>query len=550
MAPEQAENYRPVADFSPSLWGDQFIKYDSCPQVQKKYSNTVDVLKKEVKGMITAPGTKMVDTMELIDTIERLGVSYHFQDEIEQKLQQFFDLKTDYCNDGDDAYDLYTVALHFRLFRQHGYRISCDIFGRWVDGNGKFKEGLKSDGKGLLSLYEASYLRTRGETILDEALDFATASLKSIAPHLQSPLGKQVVHALVQPLHFGNPRIEARNFISIYEEYEGMNEALLRFAKLDYNLLQMLHKEELHQVSRWWKDLDLITKLPYARDRVVECFFWAVGVYHEPQYSRARVMLTKTIVMTSIIDDTYDAYGTIEELDIFTEAIERWNVEETKRLPEYMKPLYKALLELYKQFEQELEKEGRSYVAYYAIESLKELVRSYRIEAKWFIQGYLPPYEEYLKNALITCTYCYHTTTSLLGVESAIKENFEWLSNKPKMLVAGLLICRLIDDIATYEIEKARGQVATGIESYMKDNGATKEEAMAKFFEIATDAWKDINEECLRPSLYNSRDVLMRILNLERIIDVTYKGNQDGYTQPEKVLKPHIIALFVDPVQI
>lgn len=69
--------------------------------------------------------------------------------------------------------------------------------------------------------------------------------------------------------------------------------------------------------------MQLVGKLPYARDRVVECFFWAMGVYHEPQYSRARVMLTKTIAMTSIIDDTYDAYGTIEELDIFTEAIER-----------------------------------------------------------------------------------------------------------------------------------------------------------------------------------------------------------------------------------
>ncbi|KAH6824295.1 hypothetical protein C2S53_011792 [Perilla frutescens var. hirtella] len=118
------------------------------------------------------------------------------------------------------------------------------------------------------------------------------------------------------------------------------------------------------------------------------------------------------------------------------------------------------------------------------------------------------------------------------------------------MLVAGLLICRLIDDIATYEIEKARGQVATGIESYMKDNGATKEEAMVKFVKNATDAWKDINEECLRPCLYNSRDVWMRILNLECIIHVAYKDNQDGYTQPEKVLKPHIIALFIDPVQI
>ncbi|KAK4388043.1 (-)-5-epieremophilene synthase STPS1 [Sesamum angolense] len=105
------------------------------------------------------------------------------------------------------------------------------------------------------------------------------------------------------------------------------------------------------------------------------------------------------------------------------------------------------------------------------------------------------------------------------GMERGSREEFEWLSQKPKMLVAGLTICRVIDDIATYEVEKERGQIATGIECYMKENRVTKEEAVNKFFEIATNAWKDINEECLRPSSC-SRDVLMRILNLERIIDV------------------------------
>ncbi|KAI3459621.1 hypothetical protein Pfo_016284 [Paulownia fortunei] len=514
--------------------------------VMQEYTKATEVFRNEVRSMLTATGSKMVDALNLIDTLERLGISYHFENEIEEKLEQFFNLNTNY---EDETYDLYTVALHFRVFRQHGHRISSDIFSKFKDDDGKFQEALKSDAKGLLSLYEAAHLRIHGEDILEDGLAFATANLKSMAPNLGSPLRKQVVHSLVQPLHLGNPRIEARTFISIYEEDDQKNETLLRFAKLDYNLLQMLHKEELHEVSRWWKELDLVSKLPYARDRVVECFFWAMGVYHEPQYSRARVMLTKTIAMTSIIDDTYDAYGVIEELDIFTEAIERWDIRQLDRLPDYIKPFYEALLELYVQFEEELASEGRSYAVYYAKEALKELVRSYHVEAKWFIEGYLPPFSEYLDNALITCTYCYHTTTSLLGTKSATEEEFKWLSQKPKMLVAGLTICRVIDDIATYEVEKERGQIATGIECYMMENGVTKEEAVNKFFEIATNAWKDINEECLRPSSY-SRDVLMRILNLERIIDVTYKNNEDGYTQPEKVLKPHIIALFVDPIKI
>lgn len=75
---------------------------------------------------------------------------------------------------------------------------------------------------------------------------------------------------------------------------------------------------------RWWKGLDFARRLPFARDRVVECFFWIVGVYFEPQYSLARKILTKVIAMTSIIDDIYDVYGTLEELELFTEAIDRF----------------------------------------------------------------------------------------------------------------------------------------------------------------------------------------------------------------------------------
>ncbi|CAA2980614.1 vetispiradiene synthase 2-like [Olea europaea subsp. europaea] len=496
--------------------------------------------------MLTVQGKDMVETMNLIDTLEHLGVSYHFEEEIDGLLERFFNLNSNYA---DEAYDLYTVALHFRLFRQHGYRISCDIFKKFIDENGKFKENIKSDTRGLLSLYEAAYLRVHGEDILEDAIAFTADNLKSMAPHLSSTIEKQVAHALMQSIHFGSPRVEAHNFITIYEEDEFKNELLLRFAKLDFNSLQMLHKQELYEVSRWWKELDLISKLPYARDRVVESYFWAIGVYHEPQYSAARIMLTKTIAMISIIDDTYDAYGTVEELEVFTEAIQRWDISEIERLPEYIKPFYSAFLNLYEELDKELSKKERSYAIYFVKAALKELARAYNVEAKWFIEGHLPPFSEYMNNALITCAYRCLTFVCLLGIKSVTKEDFEWLSNKPKILAASLIICRLIDDIATYKVEKERGQIATGIESYMVENGVTKEVVIDKFYKMATNAWKDVNEECLRPTS-SSREILMRFLNFDRNIDVIYKGNEDGYTQPEKVLKPHIIALFIDLFEV
>lgn len=95
------------------------------------------------------------------------------------------------------------------------------------------------------------------------------------------------------------------------------------------------------------------------------------------------------------------------------------------------------------------------------------------------------------------------------------------------------------------QIEKKRGQTTTGIECYMNEYGVTEEEAMKEFNTIAENAWKDINEEFVKENVV-SKEIIHRVVNLARLIDVVYKHNQDGYTHPEKVLKPHINGLLVD----
>jgi hypothetical protein len=85
----------------------------------------------------------------------------------------------------------------------------------------------------------------------------------------------------------------------------------------------------LNCICRWWKDLNFTRELPFIRDRVIECYFWILGVYFEPEYLLARRILTKVIAMTSVIDDIYDVYGTPEELELFTQAIERLKLIKT-----------------------------------------------------------------------------------------------------------------------------------------------------------------------------------------------------------------------------
>ena len=70
--------------------------------------------------------------------------------------------------------------------------------------------------------------------------------------------------------------------------------------------------------------MDFSRKLPFARDRVVECYFWPLGVFFEPQFAWGRRMLTKAIALLSVIDDIYDAYGTLTELELFTRVIQRF----------------------------------------------------------------------------------------------------------------------------------------------------------------------------------------------------------------------------------
>ncbi|XP_028060759.1 vetispiradiene synthase 2-like [Camellia sinensis] len=546
MVNGNAEPTRHLAKFPPSLWGDRFTSFTLDKLVIRMYGNEIEVLKEQVRSMVVAGGRKAAEQINLINVLERLGVSYHFEKEIEEQLEQLFAKFED-----NEDYDLFTIALHFRIFRQHGYKMSCDVFNKFRDNNGEFKETVSNDVLGMLSLYEATYLKIRGEGFLDEAHAFTIAQLESLVggPHLSPDLSEQVMHALKQSIHRGFPRLEAKHFISFYEKDASRNETLLRLAKLDFNQLQSSHREELGHISRWWKELDLISKVPYARDRAVECFFWSTCAYYEPQHSLGRAVLTKIMLLLSVTDDTYDAYGTYDELKLYTNAVQRWDVSAMDELPDYMKALYRALLNVYDEVERDLAKQGRAFGVHHSKEAFKEIVRSYEIEAEWFKEEYVASFEEYMKNALVTSTGRLHTTSCFMGLEAdvATTEAFEWILTKPKMVAASGAIGRLIDDVMSHDEEQERGHVATGLDCYMKQHGVSKQEAIVELYKMIENAWRDINEEMLKPTAISMK-LLIRVLNLSRISDVVYKY-VDGYTHPE-IIKDHVISLFEDPIPI
>ncbi|KAJ4821989.1 threalose-6-phosphate phosphatase [Turnera subulata] len=465
---------RRVAHFHPSIWGDRFL---SCPsesaEIDGKMEKKVEELKKEVKRMMVAAAGNKSQILNLIDLIQRLGVAYHFETEIDKALSEVL-LQTNYGGNEDD---LHIVSLQFRLLRQQGFNVSCDVFNNFMDGKGNLKQELTNDVQAILSLYEATHLRFHGEQILDELLEFTTKHLKAIASsHLSPTHSSQVSLALRHPIRKSLQRVYARQYLSIYEEDAWQDKVLLALAKLDFNRLQKLHLKELSGISRWWKDLDFAKKLPFARDRVVESYVWMVGVFFEPHYSLASKILCKVINIASIIDDIYDAYGTPKELPVLTEAIERWDIESMAMLPEYMKLCYGTLLDIYEEIERDLEKQGRSYLVHCAREEMKKLVRYYFKETEWLNKDYTPTMEEYLRIALPSCGFLMLVGTSFLGMGDIVtKDTFDWIAKEPKIIKAASIICRLMDDIAGHEFEQKRGHAASSVECYMKQYGEQRQ---------------------------------------------------------------------------
>jgi len=122
----------------------------------------------------------------------------------------------------------------------------ADVFNCFQDKEGNF---VAKDTKSLLSLYNAAYLRIPGEQVLDDAIIFTRGQLESVLDPLETTLADEVSLALQTPLFRRVRILETRNYIPIYEKEVARNQFILEFAKLNFNLLQLLYCLELKKVT-------------------------------------------------------------------------------------------------------------------------------------------------------------------------------------------------------------------------------------------------------------------------------------------------------------
>jgi hypothetical protein len=124
----------------------------------------------------------------------------------------------------------------------------ADVFVKFRDEKGNISS---DDVNTLITLYDAAHMRVHGEDILDSIITFNKSRLQSLIMETDlEPALREEVRVTLETTRFRRvERVEARRFISAYEKKAARDDTLLEFAKLDYNIVQVVYCNELKELT-------------------------------------------------------------------------------------------------------------------------------------------------------------------------------------------------------------------------------------------------------------------------------------------------------------
>nr|WNI01959.1 terpene synthase [Psidium guajava] len=420
-----------------------------------------------------------------------------------------------------------------------------------------FKDGRNTsngsnceDVEAMIELLEGSHLALEGENILDEAKAFSSGILRERVSSLHGQLSKRAIHALELPMHWRWFDIKWQ--IDLYEQQEDKQSNLLELAKLNFNTVQAAYQRDLIEISRWWRDLGLMEHVDFARDRPVECFWYALGLSQEPQFSTLRKSLTKVAIFIMVIDDAYDLYGSLEELECFTGAIIRWDSEPIQQLPECMKVCFRALHDVTYDIAYDIGKEEDWHrVLPHLTKAWADFCKALLTEAKWDRLGYTPSLEEYLSNASTSISVPLLMAHAYFFVGHMKLEDVADLLERNKDLIYNVsIIVRLCNDLRTSKAEIDRGDAPSSVVCYMREASVSEDVAQEHIKGLINRAWKSINAQCFgntdMPFLQPFVDVTV---NAARAAHMLYQFG-DGLGVQDGGIERQILSTVIEPLAL
>ncbi|KAI9076743.1 hypothetical protein K1719_041286 [Acacia pycnantha] len=460
-------------------------------------------LKNVKKILFVKARENSVDDLYMIDMIQRLGIEHHFEEEIQEAVQKHHLKLGTHSYDSSDHNDhkLSEVAFQFRLLRQQCCPIDTGVFKNFMDKKGRLKKKFWGNTEGLIELFEASQLSMDGEGDLDEIRNFTRHLLHTRMLRTNDPHEANVISdTLKYPNHKSLLKFTPRSILFPSSQIgKAWLSPLQKFSKIDTQIANSINLKEIYAVSKWWQDLD-------------------------PCFSEERIEITKPVSLLYIIDDIFDIYGSMVELTLFVDAVNRWDLGAIEQLPDCMKASFNALYDITSEFAIKVQNKHGWNPINTLIKSWVRLCNSFLEEAKWFNSGKLPNAEEYLKNGIVSAGVhmCLAHTFFILG-QGITNETVALMDDIPELISSTSTIVRLCNDLEGAKDGKQADNDGSYLNCYLKDHpGVSVDQAKENIKHKISNAWKCLNKECFTPTNPFPSSFSKICLNAVRMIPIVY----------------------------
>ncbi|XP_028803912.1 terpene synthase 10-like [Neltuma alba] len=269
-------------------------------------------------------------------------------------------------------------------------------------------------------------------------------------------------------------------------------------------------------------------KLSFVRDIPAKNFFWGVGMASQPELSYFRREMTKITSFITIIDDIYDVYGTLQELELFTHVVHNWDIHAMHTFPSYMKICFLALYN-------SVNDAAFAILKHTGINIIPYLKK---------VWGDIC--ESNLTDSWISIQY-----------DSIRPQDFEYLQEYPCIIRLSSTIVRFAIDLAAYNItnsdvssKSSSGEfdadITKSLKCYMNETGTSEQEAYEYVLTLICQTWKKMNE-AVHNSEFSPGSTEIA-LNLARMARDMYQHG-DGHPDDSHTSLP-ILSLLDHPIPI
>ncbi|KAK7302645.1 hypothetical protein RJT34_13538 [Clitoria ternatea] len=444
-----------------------------------------------------------LESLYMVDIIQRLGIEHHFEEEIEAALQKQHTYLTDFSSN----HKLYEVALPFRLLRQRGHYVRAEVFDCLKCNQREFTEKYGEDVKGLLALYEATQLGVEGEDSLAVAGYLSYKLLHAwLTRHKEHHQAMYVANTLQHPLHHGLSRFNDRSIFLSDFKIKNEWKCLEELAEINSCIVRFMNQNEIIQVYEWWKDLGLAKEGEFGRYEPLKWYMWPMACFTDPSFSNQRIELTKSISLVYIIDDIFDVYSTLDQLTLFTHAIRRWELVGTEQLPDFMRTCATAVYDITEDFASKIHQKHGLNPIHTLKKSWVRLLNAFLEEAHWLNSGELPKAQEYLNNGIVsTGVHVVLIHAFFLLADTVTKETIAILDDIPDIIHSVAKILRLSDDLEGAKSKDQNGLDGSYLDCYMNEHQqVSAEDAQSHAAQLISNEWKRLNLQILTPNPFSS----------------------------------------------